>query len=97
MYAEQPRAQAEERPPVRIRELLPVGEGECLASALDDLVAILVDDVKGVAGERPHFLLHAEDGLLRDAVGGVYAQRGGERLELHWRHVGLFVCLGRSS
>lgn len=78
---------------MRICELFPVRERECLAATLDDFVAVLVDDVEGVAGERPHFLFHAEDGLFRDAVGGVHAQRGREWLELHGRHVGWFGTL----
>jgi len=82
MQREMSRPQTKQRPAGTICELLSVGEGEGLASALYNLVAVLVDDVEGVAGERPHFLFHYQHGLPGDAVGGVHAEGRGEGREL---------------
>ena len=59
-----------------------------MAPTLHYFVPVLVDDVEGVAGERPDFLFHAEDGLVLGAVGGVYAQGWGEGCQLGAH----FVC-----
>ncbi len=59
-----------------------------MPAALYYFVPVLVDDVEGVAGERPYFLFHAEDGLFGSAVGRVYAQGWGEGCQLGAH----FVC-----
>jgi hypothetical protein len=82
MQRKMSRPQTKQRPAGTICELLSVGEGEGLASALYNLVAVLVDDVEGVAGERPHLFFHYQHGLPGHAVGGVHAEGWGEGREL---------------
>ena len=82
MYRQQLRAQTEQRSSRTIRELLTVRQRHGLSSALHDLVPVAVYDVECVAGEGPDFLFHDQHGLFGDAVGGVYAQGGGDGWEL---------------
>jgi len=67
-----------------VLEFLAVGERKCGPLAAYDLDIVLVDDVEGVAGQRPDFLLHDESGLLGEAVGWVHTQG-----RLDWGEVNL--------
>lgn len=79
-------------------KLLAVGDRECLAAALDDFLAILVNDVEGVAGEGPDLLFHHERGLFGHAVGGEDAEGGVNWIKVDLCHCcsswcGLFKCV----
>lgn len=77
---------------MRVCEFLAVGDGECLAATLDDFLAVLVNDVEGVAGEGPDFFFHDEGCLFGDAVGGEDAEGW-----IYWVEVDLCHCCGSWS
>lgn len=93
---QQLRAQCEQRTTLRVGKLLAVWQGEGVSTTLQNFNAGLVGDVESVTGEGPDLFLHAKDGLIWHAVGGIDAKRRRDGVELgrcRWHVGGLWLCL----